>query len=197
MRRSHSPAQGSLGVRGDRERTVLCERAGHCARRGSGRRVPSVTGVHFAGGSVAGTDSTEARVAAAVALTAALFSPRMRGMLRSGAVRGLAGVLTAGDAMASFARGVSRGVREPAARPADPSPGPSTPPAGMDGSAPVASATPAAAETAGGGATAMAAATPRARKRRSPKARATPAAAADAAPETSAPAADPAEGARE
>lgn len=57
-------------------------------------------------------DGAEAKVAAAVALTAALFSPRVRGFLRRGAVHGLAGVLTAGDALASFARGVSRGVQE-------------------------------------------------------------------------------------
>ena len=65
------------------------------------------------------TDSTEMRVAAAVALTAALFSPRMRGMVRRGVVQGLAGVLTAGDAITSFARGVGRGMQEPSAPPVD------------------------------------------------------------------------------
>ncbi len=57
-------------------------------------------------------DNADAKVAAAVAVTAALFSPRLRGLLRRGAVHGLAGVLTAGDALASFARGVSRGLQE-------------------------------------------------------------------------------------
>ena len=69
-------------------------------------------------------DGGEAKVAAAIAMTAALFSPRVRGLLRRGAVRGLAGVLTAGDAVAAFARGVSRGIQEStgAARPAEPPP---------------------------------------------------------------------------
>ena len=56
-------------------------------------------------------DGAEAKVAAAVAVTAVVFSPRVRGLLRRGAVHGLAGVLTAGDALAAFARGVSRGAQ--------------------------------------------------------------------------------------
>lgn len=56
-------------------------------------------------------DGTEAKVAAAAALTAVVLSPRVRDVLRRGAVYGLAGVLTAGDALWAFARGVSRGVR--------------------------------------------------------------------------------------
>jgi hypothetical protein len=60
---------------------------------------------------VAHDEGAEAKVAAAVALTAAVFSPRVRDLLRRGAVHGLAGVLTAGDALLSFARGVSRGVQ--------------------------------------------------------------------------------------
>lgn len=58
----------------------------------------------------------EAGVVAAV--TAAVFSPRVRGLLRRGAVYGLAGALYAGDTVASFARGMERGVRETVA--ADP-----------------------------------------------------------------------------
>ena len=68
---------------------------------------------------MASDDSAEAKVAAAVAVTAALSSPRVRTLLRRAAVQGLAGVLTAGDALISFARGVSRGIEDstrPAAR---------------------------------------------------------------------------------
>jgi hypothetical protein len=49
-----------------------------------------------------------------VAATAALFSPKVRGVLRQGAVYGLAGVLTAGDAIGSFVSGVSRGAQQAA-----------------------------------------------------------------------------------
>lgn len=100
---------------------------------------------------MAGTDSTPARVGAAVALTAALFSPRIRGMLRRGAVHGLAGVLTAGDVLASFAHGLSRGMQQSAVPLADPS---------LDAS-PEPPAPPAAAPSATGA--------PRGRKRRSPR----------------------------
>jgi Sec-independent protein translocase protein TatA len=48
----------------------------------------------------------------AVAVTAAIFSPRVRQVLHGGAVHGLAGVLIAGDGLASFARGVGRGFQE-------------------------------------------------------------------------------------
>ena len=48
----------------------------------------------------------------AVAVTAAVFSPRVRQVLHRGAVTGLAGVLIAGDAVTSFARGVGRGLQE-------------------------------------------------------------------------------------
>jgi ABC-type branched-subunit amino acid transport system substrate-binding protein len=48
----------------------------------------------------------------AVAVTAAVFSPRVRQVLHRGAVHGLAGVLIAGDAVTSFARGVGRGLQE-------------------------------------------------------------------------------------
>jgi hypothetical protein len=56
--------------------------------------------------------SDNARVATAVAVTATVFSPRVRGMLRRGAVYGLAGVLTAGDMVTAFARGIARGMQE-------------------------------------------------------------------------------------
>lgn len=48
----------------------------------------------------------------AIAVTAAVFSPRVRQVLHRGAVHGLAGVLIAGDAVTSFARGVGRGLQE-------------------------------------------------------------------------------------
>ena len=46
----------------------------------------------------------ESEVAVAVAATAALFSPRVRRLLRGGMVYGLAGLLTAGDTIFSLAR---------------------------------------------------------------------------------------------
>lgn len=51
----------------------------------------------------------------AVAVTAAVLSPRVRQVLHRGAVHGLAGVLIAGDAVTSFARGVGRGLQEASA----------------------------------------------------------------------------------
>lgn len=48
---------------------------------------------------------------AAVAVTAAILSPGVRGLLRKGAVQGLAGVLIASDAVSSFARGIGRGLQ--------------------------------------------------------------------------------------
>jgi predicted lipid-binding transport protein (Tim44 family) len=155
---------------------------------------------------VASTDSTEARVAAAVALTAALFSPRMRGMLRRGAVHGLAGMLTAGDTLASFARGVSRGVQEPTTPRSEPAAhaaqGPQVQSATAAASDPVAGAAPSAAATvaATGAATVTGTAAgvaPRARKRRAPKSKTASAAPSDAATATTDPVADRVEGTRE
>ncbi len=60
-------------------------------------------------------DFFEAEVGVAVAATALLASPRVRKALRRGAVYGVAGVLRAGDAMTSFARGVGRGAQQAAA----------------------------------------------------------------------------------
>jgi hypothetical protein len=57
-------------------------------------------------------DFLEPEVAIAAAVTAAIFSPRARRVLRRGAVYGMAGVLIAGDAIASFARRVGQGVRQ-------------------------------------------------------------------------------------
>lgn len=46
-------------------------------------------------------DFLESEVAVAVAVTAAVLSPRVRGVMRRGLVYGLAGVLKAGDALSS------------------------------------------------------------------------------------------------
>lgn len=52
-------------------------------------------------------DFVESEVAVAVAATAAVLSPRVRGLLRRGAVYRVAGALIAGDAVSSVARGVT------------------------------------------------------------------------------------------
>jgi hypothetical protein len=59
---------------------------------------------------VALDDFVEPETAIAVGATAAIFSPRVREFLHRGAVYGVAGVLVAGDAVTSFARGVRRGL---------------------------------------------------------------------------------------
>jgi hypothetical protein len=60
-------------------------------------------------------DYMKPEVGVAVAVTAALTSPRMRGMLRRGAVYGMAGVLMASDAIASAARSTTRAAQKAAA----------------------------------------------------------------------------------
>ena len=60
-------------------------------------------------------DFLETEVGVAVAATAALFSPRVRKVIRRGAVYGVAGALIAGDAITGFARGVGRGAQQVAA----------------------------------------------------------------------------------
>ncbi len=60
-------------------------------------------------------DYLESEVVVAVAATAAILSPRVRGVLRRGAVYGLAGVLRAGDAISSAAPVVSQGAQQAAA----------------------------------------------------------------------------------
>ena len=57
-------------------------------------------------------DYLEPEVGIAVALTAAVASPKVRGALRRGAVYGLAGLLKAGDAVSTLAQGVRRGAQE-------------------------------------------------------------------------------------
>jgi hypothetical protein len=60
-------------------------------------------------------DYLESEVVVAVAATAAVLSPRVRGVLRRGAVYGIAGVLRAGDAISSAAPTVSQGAQQAAA----------------------------------------------------------------------------------
>jgi hypothetical protein len=64
---------------------------------------------------VALEDYLESEVVVAVAATAAVLSPRVRSVLRRGAVYGLAGVLRAGDAISSAAPAVSQGAQQAAA----------------------------------------------------------------------------------
>jgi hypothetical protein len=56
-------------------------------------------------------DFLEPEVAVAAAVTAVVFSPKGRKFLRRGAVYGLAGLLMAGDALSSLARGVGEGAQ--------------------------------------------------------------------------------------
>lgn len=56
-------------------------------------------------------DLLEPEVAAAAAVVAAIASPQVRRAVRRGAVYGLAGLIVAGDAVSSFAKGVGRGVQ--------------------------------------------------------------------------------------
>ena len=64
-------------------------------------------------------DYLESEVVVAVAATAAVMSPRVRGVLRSGAVYGLAGVLRASDAISSVARNAAPVVQNAAATATD------------------------------------------------------------------------------
>jgi hypothetical protein len=57
-------------------------------------------------------DFIEPEIAVTAAVTAAVFSRRGRQILRRGAVYGMAGALVARDAVVSFARGVSQGLRQ-------------------------------------------------------------------------------------
>jgi hypothetical protein len=89
-----------------------------------GRRVAQLpkAGLHSenppkSGGiSMAVDDYLESEVAAAAAATAVLLSPRVRGVMRKGLVYGTAGLMTAGDAALSVAKGAGRGVQQAAGR---------------------------------------------------------------------------------
>ncbi len=57
-------------------------------------------------------DYLEPEVAVTAAVTAAVFSPTARKLIRKGAVYGVAGILIAGDAISSFVRSVGQGVQQ-------------------------------------------------------------------------------------
>ncbi len=57
-------------------------------------------------------DYLEPEVAVTAAVAAAVFSPKARKAIRRGAVYGLAGILVAGDALASIGKSFSRGIKE-------------------------------------------------------------------------------------
>lgn len=56
-------------------------------------------------------DFVEPEIAITAAVAAALFSPRARNVMRKGLVYGVAGVLAAGDAVASFGQSVRQGMQ--------------------------------------------------------------------------------------
>lgn len=57
-------------------------------------------------------DYLQPEIAVTAAVTAVVFSPGARRLLRRGVVYGLAGALMAGDAITSFSRSVGRGIQE-------------------------------------------------------------------------------------
>jgi hypothetical protein len=61
-------------------------------------------------------DFFDSEVGIAVAATALVLSPRVRNLLRQGAVYGLAGVLKATDSVTSAAHGVATEVQQTAAQ---------------------------------------------------------------------------------
>ncbi len=60
-------------------------------------------------------DFVEPEIAVTAAVTATLFSPRARKLIRKGLVYGMAGVLTAGDTLATFAKSVGQGMQQASA----------------------------------------------------------------------------------
>ena len=59
-------------------------------------------------------DFLEPEVGIAAAVVAAIAAPPVRKAVRRGAVLGVAGILMAGDAVASFARGIGEGAQRAA-----------------------------------------------------------------------------------
>lgn len=57
-------------------------------------------------------DFVEPEIAVTAAVTAALFSPRARKVIRKGLVYGMAGILTVGDTITSFAKNVGKGMQQ-------------------------------------------------------------------------------------
>lgn len=78
-------------------------------------------------------DFLEPEIAITAAVVAAVFSPRVRNLLRRGAIYGLAGVLVAGDAVTSFARNIGQGFQAAAAEPSQATGQPATGPAKTQG----------------------------------------------------------------
>jgi hypothetical protein len=64
-------------------------------------------------------DFMEPEVAVTAAVAAAVFSPKVRRVVRRGLVYGMAGILIAGDAISSFARNVGQGIQEAGASATD------------------------------------------------------------------------------
>ena len=64
-------------------------------------------------------DFVTPEVGVTAAVVAVVASPRLRRVARRGAVLGLAGLLTVGDAVTSFARGVSHGAQSAMKQSAD------------------------------------------------------------------------------
>ena len=56
-------------------------------------------------------DFVEPEIAITAAVAAAIFSPRARQVMRKGLVYGMAGILAAGDAAASFGQSVRQGMQ--------------------------------------------------------------------------------------
>jgi len=57
-------------------------------------------------------DYMEPEIAVTAAVTAAVFSPRGRRVIRRSAVYGLAGIIAVGDAISSFSRNIRNGIQE-------------------------------------------------------------------------------------
>ena len=57
-------------------------------------------------------DFVEPEIAVTAAITAAICSPRARKVMRKGLVYGMAGILTAGDVVTTFARSIRQGAEQ-------------------------------------------------------------------------------------
>ncbi|MGH2478597.1 MAG: hypothetical protein ACRDHW_02935 [Ktedonobacteraceae bacterium] len=60
-------------------------------------------------------DFVEPEIAVTAAVTAALFSPRTRKLIRKGLIYGMAGILTAGNTLTGFAKSVGQGMQQASA----------------------------------------------------------------------------------
>lgn len=57
-------------------------------------------------------DFVEPEIAVTAAITALICSPRVRKVIRKGLVYGMAGVITVGDTLTSFAKSVGQGMQQ-------------------------------------------------------------------------------------